>query len=87
MALQNDLASTYVNLDISGLLHKALFVDPRFKTFNHLSVSEQEEVIDTTFEETIQLTYGNPLIMAEQQGSSSNTSEVAEPQRKKEKMH
>ena len=85
MVLQNDLASRNVNPDISGLLRKASFVDIKFKTLNHLSASEQEEVIDTNFEETIQLTYGNPLIMAEQQGSSSNTFEVAEPKRKKKK--
>lgn len=84
-ALPNDLAGRYVNPDIRGLLRKASFVDPRFKTLNHLSASEQEEVIDSIFEETMQLTETNPLIMDEQQGSSCNTPEMSEPQRKKKK--
>ena len=44
-ALRNDLESRYINPDIRGLLRKASFVDPRFKTLYHLSASKQEEVI------------------------------------------
>ncbi|XP_019854457.1 PREDICTED: zinc finger BED domain-containing protein 1-like [Amphimedon queenslandica] len=67
MALQEDQENRYIHPHVSGLLHKASFVDPSFKTMKNLSLTQKEEVIDTKrnkvidtiLEEIIQLIEGN----------------------------
>ena len=43
-----------MNPNIKFLLHKASFLDPRFKTLTHLSVTLREEIFDNILEEVLQ---------------------------------
>ena len=52
--LRQDLDDRYVNPNIKLLLHKASFLDPRFKTLTHLSVTLREEIFDNILEEVLQ---------------------------------
>lgn len=52
--LRQDLDDRYVNPNIKFLLHKASFLDPRFKTLTHLSVTLREEIFDNILEEILQ---------------------------------
>ena len=42
-----------MDLNIKFLLHKASFLDPRFKTLTHLSVILQEEIFENILEEAL----------------------------------
>lgn len=48
------MVDMYVDPNIKFLLHKASFLDPRFKTLMHLLVTLQEEIFDDILEEVLQ---------------------------------
>ena len=55
--LAADMSTRYQDTDISLLLNKASFLDPRFKTLAHLSTVEQEETVDNIIQDLLSNVY------------------------------
>ena len=51
--LAADMSTRYQSTGVSLLLHKASFLDPRFKTLAHLSAAEKEETVDCIIQDLL----------------------------------
>ena len=71
--LSTDMSIRYQDTGIISLLNKASFLDPRFKTLAHLSVTEQEKTVDNIIQELTS-------ILIESESDKDNYESVIEPE-------
>ena len=82
----------YQQQDVSILLNKASFLNPRFKSLAHLSAAYQEEVVDSLLDETVlSSTSTNQPSLTNRQSTSDVTTGGGPPAKKQkcalEKLH